>query len=338
MVSQKFTTYKLHFTTPLHLGDSREDYSVSLKTISSDTLYAALISCLAKIGLDIPHNGDLGFTISSLFPFYQKEKLDGKDTAVYFLPKPLKQTLPKSDKAISQRKKVKKVAWLDSSFFSKVLNGEQLFDDKTIDCLNNGEYLTNEKIDKDFITSQVNPRVAISRDGQKDSVPFYMDRIMFKDYSGLYFIVVGDTTLLDKSIALLQSEGIGTDRNVGNGYFECDKGTVEIDIPDSADFAISLSSFIPESKEQLSCLLESEKVAYDFQRRGGWITTPPHNTFRKKYVYAFTAASVFSGYCDSVKERGLVGVDLKPEKDWNPTIEHPIWRCGRSIFLPIVIN
>lgn len=333
----KFKTYKLHFTSPLHLGDARDDYSVSLQTMDSDTMYAALISCLAKLGKEIPENGDLGCTISSLFPFYQKEKTTN-DTAVYFFPKPLKQTLPTSEKAIEERKKVKKVAWLDPSYFSKALNGEQLFDDETIENLKNGVYLTNEVIDKNFITSQVSPRVVVSRDGQEDAKPFYMDRISFNDYSGLFFIVEGDTSLLDSAIALLQTEGIGTDRNVGNGYFECENGEVEISMPDSAEYELSLSLFIPESKEQLSEMLNSTEVAYDFKRRGGWITTPPHNTYRKKFVYAFTAASVFAKKTNKVETKGMVAVDLKPEKNWGEEIKHPIWRCGRAIFLPIKLD
>lgn len=332
MATKKFKTYKLHFTSPLHLGDARDDYSVSLQTIASDTMYAALISCLAKLGKTIPDNGDLGCTISSLFPFYQK---NAESNAIYFFPKPLKQTLPTSEAAIKERKKVKKVVWLDAKYFSKALNGEQPFDDDTIEKLDKGVYLTEETIDKDFITSQVSPRVTVSRDGQEDAKPFYMDRIMFKDYSGLYFVVDGDTTLLDKAIALLQSEGIGTDRNVGNGYFEYETNEVEITMPKESDCSIILSSYIPESQEQLSEMLGSEKIAYDFQRRGGWITTPPHNTLRKKYVYAFTAGSVFASKCNGIEQKGLVGVDLNPTINWSQEVEHPIWRCGRALFLPI---
>ncbi|KAA6311035.1 hypothetical protein EZS27_037765, partial [termite gut metagenome] len=41
----------------------------------------------------------------------------------------------------------------------------------------------------------------------------------FKDYSGLFFVVLGDdTSLLDAAMEVLQHEGIGTDRNVGNGF------------------------------------------------------------------------------------------------------------------------
>lgn len=334
MAKHTFNIYKLHFTSPLHLGDARDDYGVSLKTIASDTMYAALISCLAKLGEEIPTDGDLRCTISSLFPFYQKDKADGN--AVLFFPKPLKQTLPKSKKAVEERKKIKKVAWLDASYFTKILRGEQLFNEQTIDGnAIQGEFMTDAPIDKDFISSQVSPRVTVSRDFSEDAKPFYMDRVAFKGYSGLFFIVDGDVSLLEKALNLLQHEGIGTDRNVGNGYFEYSKDSIEIDMPDAADFAMSLSSFVPESKEQLQAMLDSDNVAYDFQRRGGWITTPPNNTLRKNVIYAFTVASVFKHQCNKVETFGRVGIDLKPNLHM---VDHSIWRCGRAIFLPIKVN
>ena len=334
MAKHTFNIYKLHFTSPLHLGDARDDYGVSLKTIASDTMYAALISCLAKLGEQIPKDGDLGCTISSLFPFYQKDKED--KNAVLFFPKPLKQTLPPSKRVVEERKKIKKVAWLDASYFTEILQGEQLFDEQTIrGNAIQGEFMTDAHIDKDFISSQVSPRVTVSRDFSEDAKPFYMDRVAFKGYSGLFFIADGDVSLLEKALNLLQHEGIGTDRNVGNGYFEYSKDKIEIDVPDAADFAMSLSSFVPESKKQLQAMLDSDDIAYDFQRRGGWITTPPNNTLRKNVIYAFTAASVFKCQCDNIETLGRVGINLKPDL---PMVEHPVWRCGRALFLPINVK
>lgn len=332
MAKLNLNIYKLHFTTPLHLGDVRDDYSISLKSVASDTMYAALIASLAKLGETIPDNGDLKCTISSLFPFYQKDKAN--NDAVLFFPKPLKQTVPHSQAAIEKRKKIKKVSWLDASYFSKALKGEQLFDnDSTINKIK-CEFLSDKEFDTDFITSQVSPRVSVSRTGVENAVPFYMDRIIFKDYSGLFFIAAGDISLLEKALNLLQHEGIGTDRNVGNGYFEYDKATIELDILEKTDYAISLSSFVPENKEQLTQMLDSEKIAYNFQRRGGWITTPPFNSYRKNAIYAFTYGSVFKHCCNSMEVHGKVDINLKPDISWNSGITHPIWRCGRALFLP----
>lgn len=324
--------FKLHFTTPLHIGDSRDDYSISLKTIQSDTMYAAIISCLAKLGAEIPDNGDLGCTISSLFPFYQKEE---NAVPVYFFPKPLKQTLPKLEN-VDHAKKIKKVAWLDKAYFERVLNGETLFEDETSISDIKNSYLTNQLIDDAFIVSQVSPRVLVSRNGMEDAKPFYMDRVYFKDYSGLYFISEGDSVLLERGLSLLQDEGIGTDRNVGNGRFVYQKESISLKLPEACHTAMSLSMFIPGDKEQLiSMISPKDKVAYDFTRRGGWITTPPYNTYRKNTVHAFLPASVFSLQIEGVYVMGDF-VILTPEVK-NVHFPHTIRRNGKSIFIPIKI-
>ena len=84
---RQYTAYLLHFPGPLHIGDVRDDYGVSLKTISSDTMYAAITATLAKIGETIPEDGNLGCTISSLFNMqrlhqYQKTKESGMDRPI----------------------------------------------------------------------------------------------------------------------------------------------------------------------------------------------------------------------------------------------------------------
>lgn len=325
-----FTVYKLHFTSPLHIGDNRLDYSISMRTIQSDTLYAAVTSCLAMLGIPIPEGGDLGCTISSLFPFYQKDK---QAEAVYFFPKPLKNTLPLDN--IQYAKKIKKVAWLDKGYFERMIQGKTLLEGKSvIDDVRN-EFLTSLPIPEKFIVSEVMPRVTVSRTGEEDAVPFYMDRVYYKDYSGLYFLVEGDTSLLDKGLELLQHQGLGTDRNVGNGSFVYDTDTLELTCPEQADNAVALSLFIPENREELAQMIGSGNVAYDFARRGGWITTPPHLTMRKNVVYAFTPASVF--HVESVTVPFCKGttVDLNPHVKGLDTVEHPIWRNGKAIFVPI---
>jgi CRISPR-associated protein Csm4 len=330
-MKEPFSIYKLHFTTPVHLGNARADYGISLKTIFSDTMYAALTSCLAKIGKKIPEDGDLGFTISSLFPFYQK---DENSKAVYFLPRTNKRVLFKSESELPP-KSLKKIQWLDLAFFNKLINNESIVIDseKSIQ----GEYLTAKEIDKDFISSQVSPRVKVSRSGE-DAMPFYMDRIYFKDYSGLYFIATGANNLLDTAIDVLQHEGIGTDRNVGNGFFTFDTDKIEIDCPNEreTDYALSLSMFIPESEIQLKDMLAGKNVSYDLARRGGWITTPPFDGYRKNVIYAFLHGSVFSfNLDDNVNIKGKI-INLKPDlTSEEQKMEHPIWRNGKSFFIPI---
>lgn len=332
-----FKIYKLHFTAPLHISDPHDDLDNSQKVIHSDTLYAALVSCLAKRGGSLPDDGDLGFTVSSLFPYFQKDK----DSApVYFLPIPMLAKQAELADA-SMAKKVKKVQWVDSALFSKVLSGDSLFDetDKYIPYIQEG-YLTACELpedvngSKEFVKSEVSQRVTLdSRTGEEYAKPFYVDKIIFRHHAGFYFIAEGDTALLEKALQVLSMEGIGTDRNVGYGFFEYTADTLSIDLPDGANHQLSLSLFIPESREQLKALMNSERVAYDFVRRGGWITTYPYTTLRKNAIYGFLPGSVFCK--DTNTAATVIGkiADLKPEVDLD--ISHHIWRNGKAIMLPI---
>ena len=306
MAKKQFTVYRLHFTSPLHIGDAREDYGISLKTLSSDTLYAALTATLAKMGEQLPDDGDFGCVISSLFP-YRKDTRNADPT--YYFPKPLGIRYPKDLKP-EDFKKAKKMQWLDLPQFEKALYGQPV-----AVCDN-----------PDFIKSYVSERVSVSRDYSENSKPFYMDRVYFEGESGLFFMAEGDTAAIDKALPLLAIEGIGTDRNVGNGFFEYEKDSLSISLPHDTEYGISLSTLIPESKEQLTSLLSTHS-SYELQRRGGWITTVPYNSIRKNVIYAFTAGSVFYGIQSGA---GKI-VDLAPKG----LVDHPIWRCGKTLVLPI---
>lgn len=306
MATKELTIYRLHFTGPLHIGNAREDYGISLKSISSDTMYAALTATLAKMGESVPENGDLGCVISSLFPYQQNTK---DSASMYYFPKP--QCVQYEDLSPTDFKTAKKMEWLEKSQFEKALNGQ-----KVGVCEN-----------PDFIRSEVSERVTVSRDYSEDSKPFYMDRLYFIGDSGLFFVADGDTAIIDKVLPVLALEGIGTDRNVGNGFFEYSKDKIKLSVPDEAECGMTLSVFIPESKEQLSKFLSAEKGSYDITRRGGWITTQPYNSLRKNAIYAFSAGSVLYGLRSG---DGKI-VDLAPKG----LVKHPIWRCGKALVLPI---
>lgn len=336
-----YKIYKLHFTSPLHIADRHADSSNSLKTIQSDTLYAALMSCLAKTGGTIPDDGDLGFTVSSMFPYYQRGK-EGKP--VYFLPMSMQARVAELTD-VSLAKKVKKIGWVDAELYAKVLSGESFFDgtDKYYSCIQElylSETTLAEDVDgsKEFVKSEVSQRVTLqSRTGEEDAKPYYVDKIIFRYDSGLYFLAEGDTGLLEKALRVLAVEGIGTDRNVGFGFFDYSVDRLTLELPKDANHQVALSLFIPESKEQLNELLSSERVAYDFARRGGWITTYPYTSLRKDAIYGFMPGSVFA---IPLQQTGtIIGkmVNLKPEIG-ELTPNHPIWRSGKSIMLPINIK
>ena len=329
--------YKLYFTSPLHISDHHNDDGYSLKSISSDTLYAAMVACLAKTGRTIPDDGDLGFTVSSLFPYYQK---DESSAPTYFLPMPLfAQQTELAD--VSMAKKVKKVKWVDVSLYNEILSVGNLSDhlsDIQETYLSKRPLPSNTDGSKEFVKSEVSQRVTlISRTGEEDAMPYYVEKIVFKHHSGLYFIAEGNTSLLEDALRQLSIEGVGSDRNIGFGFFDYAVDQLSLELPQEADHQIALSLLIPESEEQLKQLMDSDKVAYDFTRRGGWITTYPFTTLRKNAIYGFLPGSVFCKAKD--KDCLPIGkiVNLRPEVG-EPSPSHPIWRCGRSVMLPIKLK
>ncbi len=329
---KEFNIYKLHFYTPLHIGDEREDYGSSLKIYHSDSLYAALTSCLAKIGRDIPKDGDLGFSISSLFPFYSKENED-----VLFMPKINISKLP--DKSLQDvSKQIKKVEWLDIDYFNKQINGKNLFDGNFNRQALNGKYMTDRNIDSDFISAGISQRVQVSRDisvDDKDRTrPFYMERLFFKYESGLFFIADGNTELLETALEVLKDEGIGTDRTVGNGFFTYTKSCIQLDLPES-EYVSNLSLYLPETEDELKEMMDADHISYDFIKRGGWITDSGYNSYRKNSVYMFCEGAIFNNHrvVKDVAYKGRI-VDLRPDIE---SINWSVFRNGRSLFIPIKI-
>lgn len=340
MATKTFNIYKLHFTSPFHISDRRDDYGKSLRSVQSDTMYAAITATLAKMGRSIPDNGDLGFTISSLFPYYQESE---EEKPVYFLPMPFQTYMPELED-VAMAKKVKKVQWVDSKLYSKLLKGTNLFggsDNKYVKHIQ-AIYLTEKELSgnidgsREFVNSEVFQRVSkADRTGMEDAWPFYIDRITFKDLSGLYFLVIGNTDFLDEALKLLVLEGIGTDRNVGLGTFEYKKDSITIEVPEEAEYQVALSLLIPESQNQLKDLLSSSKIAYDFDRRGGWITSCTDHHYRKNAIWGFLPGSVFCNTRMDCIGR-IVNLQPKDEKGQNLT-SFPVWRNGKSIMLPITI-
>ena len=324
MAIKQYSLYRLRFTSFIHLGNNRDDYGTSLLSYASDSIYAALTATLAKSGDKIPGDGDLGCVVSALFPFYQK---DQETPAVLFFPTPL--VIERRSSDAENGKSIKRIQWVDLDYLSEVLHGEDPFTQKSIHEHICGAFLSSQKCIPTFVHSEVIRRVNVSRNFE-ESIPFFMDRISFSDYSGLFFLAEGDTTVIDRALPLLSSEGIGTDRSVGNGHFLFEKDSLTLNLPEDAGYGLSLSTLIPESEQQLSTFLSGSSAAYELSRRGGWISTPPNLTSRKNCIYAFTPGSVLYGLSSG---QGTI-VDLAPSKQF----PHPVWRCGKALVLPILIN
>jgi CRISPR-associated protein Csm4 len=128
---------------------------------------------------------------------------------------------------------------------------------------------------------------------------------------------------------LLADSGIGTDRNTGNGQFEVTFSEIELNLPKTGNYDLSLSLYCPTELEIANCI---HKSFYGLTKRGGYISNPEqeiHLTIRKRSIYMFTEGSMFP-----TKSENRIGKieDLKPSF---AGLNHPIWRDGRAFFVPL---
>jgi len=325
----KFDIYRLYFKSPVHISSAKDDLASSRRMMHSDTLYAAITDTWYLLYPDVPAPED--YTVSSLFPFYEYEKRKFE----YFFPKP-KISYEVDPKEV-EIKAVKKIRWLAKEFFEKWISGRNIFDEMEKEDLTellsrvkkNGGYLSYH-MDHSPLVSSLTPRVAVPRAQGEDSRPFEFEKLFFRPSAGWYFLADfedEDTRKrVEKVLTFLQEEGMATDKFLGMGRFELERDTLTLDVPENGEKVINLSLFIPEDD------FDFKKVEnFALLRRGGYITTHPWRTLRKKSVYAFEEGSVFQGMQGN---RSGKTVDLKPD-GFDNTGLHPVYRNGKSIFIPV---
>jgi len=335
---------RLHFTTPLHLGGARADYDTSETVLHSDTLYAAIFYAWKKLGLDhlIPKTADddFGFSVSSTFPFYQKSQ---KANTIYFLPRPMIDLYHHAP--FHRHKELKKIEYVELSLYRKLFFDGDI--NRDLSKYIRGSFLAEKDIPGDFISKGITPRVSVPRLGEPgDAKPYYIERIFFKGRSGFYFLAFFHSeelkSAVESAIRFLQDEGLGTDRHVGNGLFEYEIEDFDLHAPDYSEYCTNLSLFCPRDENSLQEMIKNN-ARFDIIKRGGWITSQPYKTYRKKSIHMFREASVFNVPNDSVFDQNGVffsgkTVDLKPELPTSMNqVDHPVWRVGKSIFIPVTI-
>lgn len=325
--------FRLYFQTPLHISTARSDYSVSEPIIHSDTMYAAIMQAWSVLGLTENIKESISFTLSGLFPFYQK----GTDSnPVYFLPKPVG-CIPPNNPDV--RKKVKKIQYLEQSVFADLLNGNNVYENNF-----QGSFLirnTTELPEDGVFKACIQTRNSISIDDASTDL-YYIDRLHFIDNSGMYFLFKGtddDLKNVRTALSYLSDEGLGTDRHVGNGIFKYDEDVVNWfeDVKKGGNM-VNLSMFCPESKDQLSDLI-NDSSRYNISERTGWITSEEYNKLRKKSITMFDEGCVFAA-SEKILSDGFGGkvVNLRPDSSILPIDKkniHNIYRVGRSLFVPI---
>jgi CRISPR-associated protein Csm4 len=316
----QYNVIKLFFNSPLHISKGKlNSYESSEEYLHSDTIKSALfVSVLQLYGEEEANKFMDQIVVSSAFPF---------DERAYYLPRPLN-FRPQEEGSATTRKEAKKIAFLTIRQFEDAINGRQ------VDGLLDDEGKARQPV---IWHREMTQRVKVNYDS--DSEPFYMEKLYptDPDNRGYYFIYQGgyDSAKMWAALRLLGENGIGHQRNLGNGRFRVEKSTVTINHPSTATTWISLSLLHPGSQTELAEAVGTHS-RYLIKKRGGWISSPTDIAFlrkRKKAVLMFVEGSVFSFKSPEAPIVKGQKLDVKPEEDSH---FHPVWRDGRSILLPIV--
>jgi CRISPR-associated protein Csm4 len=323
-----FDIVHLRFQTPLHISRGKTgSYESSQEMLHSDTLAAALyVTALQLYGQTVADEFKDKIRLSSAFPF---------DTDGYWLPKPLSFSI--DIYGATHRKELKKIKYLRQPVFEKILKGQQPDITELLDANNKAQLPS-------VWQRNVTQRVGITY--EDESTPFYLEKLYPKDghkECGLYFLVYTEGApfpYLQNLLHLLGDNGIGLQRTLGNGQFECDtinQHSLDLsDVKPSAWVALSLYRPTKEDISSDTLKIHFDKSRYELRKRGGWLSSPEednHLSLRKKAILMFAEGSVLAfGDANTEGVRGKCE-DIKPNYDG---FEHPVWRDGRAIFLPMI--
>lgn len=319
--------FKLKFTSPVHFGDTGIDLENVLETVSSDTLFSALVNSIsANLGSEEASKfvndfiKEPPFIFTSLFPFYKE---------MFFLPKPMDDSFIDENLKRELGKELKKINWLEKKDFLLWIKRESFSKEKIT------EIKSYQLFVKNSYKKEIRPRVTIDRNTNQTTI-YHCGYIYYSSEAGLYGIVCfKDKTYLNKfklALNLLGQTGLGGEKTYGCGMFD-----VEIHEIDSVFNAILninaekltlLSLYHPEDKElsQLSDVLE----CYNFTRKKGWISSGRHSLpLKRKSVGFITEGSVLK---NAVKGKL---VDVTPENIPANMLKHKVFRYGYAFTVPL---
>lgn len=327
-----FDMVKLHFSGPLHLGSGKgEALDKPASVLLNDTLKGALFAKAIQVQADLDVSFFHAFHLSAAIPFY-KDKL--------FFPKPMARlpfTFKDVDGESRQSKLLKRITYVEQPLFEKVLAGEPTLLEPW--QLSKGFLWADNSELPQLWQHDVQQRVRIPADrSTEDPKPFYIDRLYFAEHSGLCVLVSWNDAsfkpLVETAFQLLGEDGIGTDRNVGNGHFTAEWSEVPVGIkaPDNGTDRLLLGIWLPDTS-RVTDFDFLDKSAYQLVTRGGYIAGASNEVvrhLRKRSVRMFDVGSV-------IHRQTIDGniIDLAPETNM---IAHPVWRDGTTISLPIKID
>lgn len=176
------------------------------------------------------------------------------------------------------------------------------------------------------------PRVTVDRRSNASEI-FYTGRVTFSPECGWWFGLAWDPGAAEatrQAVALtlraLPDAGLGGERAVGYGQFECHKaGERSWPTPAAYDTFLTLSRYHPRPNE-LPHVIQGAAVAYKLVSVGGWLASFTQKAQRRRRLWLLSEGSVVRAVGD-----GPWGdmVDVRPiYPGATNRFDHPVWRFG----------
>lgn len=335
----------LRFQGPLRLAHATGLPERSEVIVHSDGLKSAIFAVGLQIYPEWAQQADAffnAFSISSAFPFCEEE---------YFLPRPLwpvRFRFSQTEEALFA-KKAKKIQYVSPEYYrsfnaqmpeptaqpsvlevedSQVVQGQFLF----------ARPQPSERIIWETVTE---PHAAKLEDPFGPPRYYTTSRTFFAEGCGLYFLIQFQDEAwrqpVFNALRLLGHQGLGSDRTVGNGFFDFNPAKDVRPFPyapsvsgslKSSALYVALGMYLPTRKELEQASLEES--AWTLVKRGGFLAAPEnpdHMRYRRKWVMMMGPGSVIKS---RTKPVGKI-VDLRPDMP-HESIPHPVWRDGRCLF------
>ena len=303
--------YKLNFErNPAHFGELGIGMEETSDRIHSDTLFSAWVSAYARLlGKDAveelleqfkPETEAL-FRLSSTFIYRQT-----KEKTIYYLPRPIKRQINYPDDDLEFAKEYKKLNYLPLEVWQRWYQGEGWQESDTEElkarvkkeksqfkALENSGTFEYKAFEKEKL-----PKIAVDRTTRATNI-YHTNFVYFKENAGLYFLVEFSNPEFQNTflnvLNFLGEEGIGGERSSGAGQFEVEPSELTNEWEqaikfDKGNFHSLISLFWEESLSENFL----ENSSYEWLRRGGWISSSPSGSQRRrKSVQMFAEGSVF---------------------------------------------
>ena len=326
--------WKMSVASGFHFGRHGLGQEETSATMSSDSLFAALVNRLAVSegsgAVDSfmkPFNEDAApFALSSTFPY-------AGDVLFFPVPFAAVGATAKEENA----KQYKRVQYVSEKLFHQLIEGatlkhiykeeNKLSDSILLDASEMNKLPAGIKAGKPIWMVETRPRVTLGRAAQNSSI-YFTGRVTYARECGLWFGAYWrddkEKARIQKLLAELGDAGLGAERSVGFGNCKIEsKGQIEL--PDAQNHHwVSLSRYLPR-KDETGALIGG---VYKIVNVGGWLDSPVRRGQRRRAVNMIEEGATLAPLAKPIP--GAVA-DVSPRYNGSNPLGHAVYRSGLAL-------